>query len=297
MPKPSKPASAERTRSTPAGGKPRKAVSLAARADRHDLYQRAVQCVEAEIDFVDAEFKRLRRRTAVRLREDFCGTANTSCEWVRRRPTNSAVGVDLDPEPLAWGLANNLSRLKPSQSRRVRLEQGNVLDDHAETLGRFDAVLAMNFSYWCFKERATLLHYYRRVRDSLADDGVFFLDFYGGPDAIRVLKERRPIGRKSARNSFTYVWDQAEYEPISSHCTCYIHFAFPDGSRINRAFAYHWRIWSIAEIREVLHEAGFARSTVYWEGDDNKGGGNGEFTPAEQGEACDSYICYISAER
>lgn len=270
---------------------------MSSRADRHDLYQRAVQCVEAEIDFVDAQFKRLRKRTAVRLREDFCGTANTSCEWVRRRATNSAVGLDLDPEPLAWGAANNVSKLTPSQRERTRLEQGNVLDDHSNDLGHFDIVLAMNFSYWCMKERAKLLHYFRRVRESLAEGGVFFLDFYGGPDAIRVLKERRPIGRKDARNSFTYVWDQAEYDPISSDCTCYIHFRFPDGSRIDRAFSYHWRVWTIREIREVLQEAGFARSTVYWEGDDGEGGGNGVFTAAETGEACPSYVCYISAER
>lgn len=285
--------SSRTTRRAPA--KP--ALTKAQAGDRHDLYQRAVQCVEAEIDFVDAEFKRLRKRTAVRLREDFCGTGNTSCEWVRRRRTNYAVGVDLDPEPLAWGQANNASKLSPAQRARLRLEQGNVLDDHSRTLGRFDAVLAMNFSYWCFRERAALAHYFRRAYESLADDGVFFLDFYGGPDAVRELKERRPIGRKGAKNSYTYIWDQAEYDPISSNCTCYIHFAFPDGSRIRRAFSYHWRVWTIPELRELLHEAGFARTTVYWEGDDGKGSGNGEFTPAERGEACASYICYISAER
>ena len=38
----------------------------AATADRHILYQRAVQCVEAEIDMVEDTFKRLRGRRAVR---------------------------------------------------------------------------------------------------------------------------------------------------------------------------------------------------------------------------------------
>ncbi|MCA9297734.1 MAG: hypothetical protein KDA28_01630, partial [Phycisphaerales bacterium] len=55
-------------------------------ADRHILYQESVQNVEAEIDFVDEQFRKRRGRHARRLREDFCGTANTSCEWVRRRP-------------------------------------------------------------------------------------------------------------------------------------------------------------------------------------------------------------------
>ncbi|MEM9374243.1 MAG: class I SAM-dependent methyltransferase, partial [Planctomycetota bacterium] len=41
----------------------------AATADRHELYQFSVQNVETEIDFVDAEFERLRGRKAELLRE------------------------------------------------------------------------------------------------------------------------------------------------------------------------------------------------------------------------------------
>ncbi len=60
-------------------GSAKKPAALTARtADRHELYQLSVQNVESEIDFVDAEFERLRGRKAVRLREDFCGTGNTS---------------------------------------------------------------------------------------------------------------------------------------------------------------------------------------------------------------------------
>ena len=84
-------------------------------ADRHVLYEAAVQCVEAEIDFVDAEFKRLRGRRAQVLREDFCGTANTSCEWVRRRRDNIAVGVDIDADVLAWGREHHVAGLKPAE--------------------------------------------------------------------------------------------------------------------------------------------------------------------------------------
>ena len=53
-------------------------------ADRHLLYQQAVQDVESEIDFVEQTWAELRQRPAVFLREDFCGTANTACEWVIR---------------------------------------------------------------------------------------------------------------------------------------------------------------------------------------------------------------------
>ena len=72
-------------------------------ADRHLLYQHAVQDVEAEIDFVEQTWSELRQRPAIFLREDFCGTANTACEWVIRDDDHQAVGVDLDREVLEWG--------------------------------------------------------------------------------------------------------------------------------------------------------------------------------------------------
>ena len=82
---------------------------MASKADVHALYQQAVQCVEAEIDFVDETFAKLRRRKARHLREDFCGTANAACEWVRRRRTNRAVAVDIDDAVLQPGAAGTTS--------------------------------------------------------------------------------------------------------------------------------------------------------------------------------------------
>ncbi len=43
---------------------------------------------------------------------------------------------------------------------------------------------------------------------------------------------------------------------------CHIDFKFEDGSVQKRAFSYDWRLWILPEIREVLAEAGFRRSTV-----------------------------------
>lgn len=282
--------------------------ALAKQADKHDLYQRAVQCPEAEIDFVDAQFKRLRKRRAVRLREDFCGTAITACEWVRRRPTNIAIGLDLDRPTLDWGIAHNLSRLTKGQRARIDLRQTNVLEPHPDLAGTIDIVLAMNFSFWTFHDRATMLQYFSRVREDLGRDGVFFMDFYGGFDALRVLKERRKIPHASKgepsvhgfNTPFNYIWEQRSYDPASGRLTCAIHFELPDKSRVKNAFIYQWRLWTLREIRDILEEAGFARTTVYWEGDDGKGSGNGEFEPLgenDSGEACASWICYLSAEK
>jgi cyclopropane fatty-acyl-phospholipid synthase-like methyltransferase len=265
----------------------KKKPTRAERADRHICYEAAVQCVESEIDFVDAEFKRLRGRRGSVLREDFCGTGNASCEWVRRRPTNRALGVDLDPEVLAWGRAHHLAALRPSaRSRFVQIE-GDVMRVKTPPA---DMVLAMNFSYWLFKERARLRSYFKRVRAALVDDGVFFLDCFGGYDAFRVLKER------SEYKGFTYIWDQAAYNPVTGDLRCHIHFRFPDGSRLEQAFTYDWRLWTLPEIREVLHEAGFARTMVYWQGwDEEEQSGSGDFFPVETADPDAGWICYLAA--
>jgi hypothetical protein len=67
---------------------------------------------------------------------------------------------------------------------------------------------------------------------------------------------------------------------------------------MTRAFSYEWRLWSLPEIREVLEEAGFKNVTVWWEGtEEDTGEGDGEFEPAERGEACPGWIAYFTAEK
>lgn len=275
---------------TKAGGKRgKKKLSMAERADRHRLYEESVQCVEAEIDFVDRTFRKLRGRKPASLREDFGGTANTSSEFVRRRRSNTAIAVDLDHEVQQWGLEHNVGALKPSARDRIRLLNANVLEVDC---AKVDVILAMNFSYWIFKERRLLRRYFAHVCSGLGEGGLFMLDAYGGADAHRELEERTKL------DTFTYVWDQERVDPITGDILCHIHFGFPDRSRIRKAFTYDWRLWSLPEIREVLIEAGFLKATVYWEGTDPKTEeGNGVFTPAGHGEADAAYIAYIVAEK
>ena len=268
------------------------ALSLADTADRHHLYELSVQCAEAEIDFVDATYRKLRGRRASLLREDFCGTANVCCEWVRRRKTNRAMGVDLDGEVLEWSRQHQLGKLKNSQAMRIQLLQKNVLTAETEPP---DIISAMNFSYWLFKERKQLKRYFRRVHRQLAEGGVFFLDAYGGYDSFRDIEEEREI--EDGDSSFTYVWEQEKYEPISGNLICHIHFDFADGSRLQQAFSYDWRLWTLPEIRELLDEAGFSKVTVYWQGFDEEGEADGIFEPVQEGDADAGWICYLSAEK
>ena len=266
-----------------------KGPTQADQADRHILYERAVQCVESEIDMVDETYETLRGRKAITLREDFCGTANTSCEWVRRRKDNQAWGVDLDTEVLAWGKNNKVNALNGDGADRIVLMNENVLTVKTPPV---DMILAMNFSYWIFQTRDELRGYFSRARDCLADNGILFLDSYGGYEACREMEE------ETDHDDFIYVWDQAHYNPITGEMNCHIHFKFPDRSKLKRAFSYNWRLWTLPEVRELLAEAGFKRVLVHWEGTDTKSGeGNGVFTPTENGEADAAYICYISAEK
>ncbi|MGD8309727.1 MAG: class I SAM-dependent methyltransferase [Chromatiales bacterium] len=266
----------------------KKQRAAAAGADRHRLYEQSVQCPEAEVDFIDQTFRRLRGRKAHTLREDFCGTAGVCCEWVARRRTNRAIGVDIDREVLDWGREHNLSGLTRAQAARVELLEEDVARVRTAPV---DAICAMNFSYWLFKDRRQLKRYLKRVRDALVDDGVLFLDAYGGYDSFREIEEEREV------DGFTYVWEQEKYEPISGGLICHIHFAFPDGSRMDRAFSYDWRLWTLPEVRDLLEEAGYSRVTVYWQGWDKDGEPDGDFRPAEEGEADAGWICYITAEK
>jgi hypothetical protein len=261
--------------------------TMANLADKYICYEESVQCVESEIDFVDTTFLKLRKRLAKTLREDFCGTMNTSCEWVNRRKTNTAICVDLDEAVLQWGKDNKITKLSDEQKKRIVIFNDNVIKIATEPV---DIVLAMNFSYWLLKERKLTIDYFKRVYKALTDDGIFFLDAYGGYEAFQELKE------KTKNSHCTYIWDQHKYSPVTGIAKNYIHFKFKDGSRMMKAFTYEWRVWTLPELTDMLSEAGF-RATVYWEQADEEGEGNGVFIPDAEGEADAGWIAYLVGEK
>ncbi len=264
--------------------------TLADKADHHKLYELSVQCAESEIDFIDAAYKSMRDTKAKLLREDFCGTANVCCEWVRRRKGNYAIGVDIDQEVLAWGKKHKVKKLSPAQQERVTLISSDVLNVATDAP---DIISAMNFSYWLFKNRKDLLCYFKTVLSALKQDGIFFLDAYGGYDSYKEIVEKRQV----EDGNFTYVWEQERYNPIDGNLICHIHFSFPDGSRLDKAFSYDWRLWTLPEIQDLLNEAGFSKITTYWQGFDKDGEPDGDFKPATVADADAGWICYLAAEK
>jgi SAM-dependent methyltransferase len=255
-------------------------------ADKHVLYQLSVQATDVEVKFIDRVFKKLRGRPPLTLREDFCGTALLCAEWIRRKG-RTATGIDLDADVLAWAVEHNLGPLgEPGD--RIRLVQQNVLDP---VKGRFDVTVGMNFSYFVFKTRPELRAYFANARRSATREGIFVIDLYGGYESFQAMEEPRKIA-----GGFTYVWDQSSVDPINNHVVNHIHFEFKDGSKLRKAFTYDWRIWTIPELRELLAEAGFSRSTVYWEDGDEDGEGTGVFRPRTAVDNEAAWVAYIVAE-
>ena len=268
----------------------RKKKTMAELADRHVLYEKSVQDVAAEYKFLSKTFRKLRGRRPRTVREDFCGTASMCCEWVSRSKKNTAIGVDIDPDVLAWGRKHNLSRLKPDARLRISLLEEDVCQ--VKTAKPVDVVLAMNFSYQLFKTRKQLGNYFKEVRKGLDNDGILFMDAFGGYEAYQDIREKRKF------KGFKYIWEHVSYNPIDGSMLCHIHFAFPDGSKLKKAFTYDWRLWSLPELCELLEEAGFSKVAVYWEETDPKtGDGTGVYSPATVGDADPGWVCFLVAEK
>ena len=264
--------------------------TMAEQADRHKLYEQSVQDVAEEYSFVSKTFRELRNRRPRHVREDFCGTASMCCEWVKHSKKNTAIGVDIDSDVLDWGRRYNLSGLGKNERKRIKLVQEDVCN--VKTRDPVDVVLAMNFSYQLFTTRERLRDYFRKARKSLVKDGILFLDAFGGYEAYQEIKEKRKY------KGFKYIWEHARYNPIDGSMRCHIHFTFPDGSKMKKAFTYDWRLWSLPELRELLAEAGFSRVTVYWEEVDKKSGeGTGVYSPATVGDADPGWVCFLVAEK
>lgn len=262
----------------------------AATADKHELYQYAVQSPEEDVDFLDRVYRATHDgRRAGHFREDFCGTALVSAHWVNQGKSFSAEGFDNDPSVLAWGREKNVQPLGKAAERLVLHEK----DVRAPSDVPPDIRSAHNFSWCIFKKRAELLEYFKLVHEDLAEGGIFTLDIHGGPEAMEEMEEEREI-----EEGFEYVWDQDAYWPVSGECTCHIHFHFRDGSKMERAFSYEWRLWGLPEVIDVLTDAGFSKVDTYWEGTDEDGeSGNGEFELDNRGENCMSWITYVVARK
>ncbi|MEM6413133.1 MAG: class I SAM-dependent methyltransferase [Pseudomonadota bacterium] len=243
------------------------------------------------MEFFEQAFKEAYRRKPDSLREDFCGTFSVCCEWVKSGRRRTAVGVDLCGETLQWGVDNNLSKLSSEEQARIKIYEQDV---RTVSRQKSDILSAQNFSFWLFKTRDSLREYFEFARRNLKPQGVMIMDMMGGGECYSEghTEKRKIVGGKKG---FSYHWEQVKINPVNSDCTHYIHFKFADGSKLHRAFEYEWRFWTIPEVRELLAEAGFSDSVVYWEVEDEDGNDTGEWAPADEAPNYPSWLCYIVA--
>ena len=262
--------------------------------DKHTLYEAAVQEVNDDIKFMRRVYARHRGHPMSFLREDFCGTAALATRFVSMNKEHTALGVDIDPEPLDWGLRHHVHPAGAA-GRRLKLVRANVLDCHRPAA---DAMCAFNFSYFLFKSRDQLRAYFASARRSLKPDGMLFLDAFGGLNTMTTTKDVRsiPDGRDphgQPISPYIYEWEHAHFNVLTHDLTCHIHFELNDGSRIDKAFTYEWRLWSLPEIRELLLEAGFDEVEIYTHGFDDMGESDSTWRQRKHYENEDGWLAYI----
>ncbi len=263
--------------------------------DRQRLYSAAVQSADADLDFFQRLYKRKRGRRFTKLREDFCGTALLACEFVKRNRMNHAVGIDLDRKTLNWGREHYVPVLGKDVDRLTLIE-GNVLEPGYP---KADVIAALNFSYSVFKTRERLGEYFSAARKAMAPGGIFVVDSFGGTEAMEEDEEDREIPTSTTFDGtkvpkFTYVWEQAAFNPVDHDIQCHIHFELRDGSRLRRAFTYNWRLWMLPELQELMLEAGFAETEVYVEGwDEEEDDTDGIFRRRKRFENQCGWVSYV----
>lgn len=259
--------------------------------DRHECYELCVQSPRHVVALLRGLYRAAASGEAITLREDFCGTAAVSRRWcaegMRSGGEWKAIGCDSDSEVIARarelagaeGVEHGLQlvhadcvaaceRAVPDTPRagspRVRLE--------SETQTAPDVIWVGNFSIGYIHDRASLIRYLGACRARLQrgnagfGGGVFACDTYGGASAFKLgAVERKHPSR--GREMIRYVWSHDAADPLTGMVENSISFRVElDGEVVTempRAFVYRWRLWSIAELRVAMMDAGFTRTEVY----------------------------------
>lgn len=215
--------------------------------DKFAHYEKAVQDAPALCDFLENAYRWSTGKEARTLREDFAGSFSISREWVTRGDGRFATVIDNDAAPLAYGKKQLLS----DDRSKVRILKRDVLKG---ALPKADLACAFNFSYCVFHDRARLKKYFRSAGKALA------LDCLSGPETAARQEMRVDYG------GFTYVWEQAEFDPVSRRALFLIHFERPGEKTRRNVFRYDWRLWTVPELRDLLMECGYRDVRVFWQG-------------------------------
>ncbi len=246
--------------------------------DKYDLYTRAVQDPPATADFLENVYRDLFRSEPTLLREDFCGAFALSHEWVTRSSQHRAIAIDKNKTPLNYGKKKYWNSFPAADRKRLTLYQKDV---RAKGFAASHIICALNFSYCIFHHRKELLSYLKSCYESLHPKGMIALDCLGGAELADQQQTEADLA------DFTYFWDQKSFNPITRIARFQIHFQMHGGKKQLNQFNYHWRLWTLPELRDLLEEAGFKKSYVYWEGND----------ASESPQFSDTWVAYVVGKK
>lgn len=251
--------------------------------DKHDLYELAAQSPARLAAFLRGLHPR--RRGGLILGEDFCGSGAIARAWAAFGSGFAAVGVDKD----ASALRALASRCEGDVRSRITLRKADVL----RARNPADVIAALNFPLGYFWEREGLLAYLAHARARLRAKGVFVADTYGGRDAFSIGRYSRALP-----GGVRYEWEQRRADPATARVFNAMHFR--EGGRWRRdVFTYHWRLWSIPELRDAMTEVGF-RSVEIHEAPGDAAAADGLVlsTPLAPGEPIEeNYVVYVVGRR
>ena len=252
----------------------------AAAPTRYDLYRWCVQDAPAMCRFLDASHGKKPRL----LREDFAGPAGLAAEWAGQSERHSAVAIDIDPEPLRHAPAAAGARLKKKVA------------DAMKSKDKADVIALFNFAVCETHDRSRLVAYFKRLKASLRPGGIAALDIYGGSNAFNPGSLSTHARVPETGEKIGYTWQQVHADPDSGMVENHLHFSLGK-KKWKSAFVYKWRLWSIPELRDALHEAGFKQIETYDRlGDAVDQHGNLRIRPVSPDRPLDEdYVVYIVA--
>lgn len=244
--------------------------------DRFDCYELCVQSPRHVTQLLRAIHARGESgSTPAVLREDFSGTAAVSRRWIRDAIASGiaprALCVDVDGDALSKARAAAES---DGCADSLELLAASAISIPVRPNDACDCIFVGNFSIGYIHQRADLIQYLSNSRQRLAlanagfGGGVFVCDTYDSAHkyALGAVHRRHP---SRGREIIHYTWQHRAADVLNAMVENAIHFRIEiDGEIVHDypdAFVYRWRLWSIAELRDALHEVGFARVEVFAE--------------------------------
>jgi SAM-dependent methyltransferase len=257
------------------------------------LYQQAVQHPLAEAFFLARVYEDYNDGQQARtLREDFCGSAAVSMGWIMADPDRRAVAVDNDAPTLAFA-REQIDEQLGHAGQAISLVGDDVLHVHEP---KADLIASLNFSTLIWHDRPSLLHYFQQTLANLNPGGVFVMDLFGGPGAMHIGTQNREMMLEDDTEAI-YHWEQRSFDCLTHRIDCRIHFTLPDGTQRRDAFVYDWRLWSIPELLELFHEAGFEQPQVWCDSLDDDGQSDGHYQPVAHLPARHDWVVYLTAKQ